>query len=115
MKFTVLVNTNQQNAYTAYQFCKALLENKHQLVQVFFYNEGVHNANRFNASAADEINLTTLWETLAQAHQIKLTVCVTSANRRGINTETIAPEFKIAGLGQLMEAIANSERFISFG
>lgn len=118
MNFTILVNSalfSQQSAHTAYQFCKAVLEQNHHIVRIFFYQDGVHNANKLITAPADEINLVTLWQEFATQHHIELVLCVTSATRRGITDENLADKFKIAGLGQLMDAVINSDRFISFG
>lgn len=108
MNYTVLINA--KSAHTAYQFCKTLLEKNHRIVRVFFYQDGVYNANDQNKT-----DLLQSWQVLAKDHPIELALCVTSANRRGITEINLADKFKITGLGQLVEAIINSDRFISFG
>lgn len=118
MKFTILVNTapfSQQAAHTAYQFCKAVLEKNHHITRIFFYQDGVYNANKFLTAPMNETNLVNLWQALAMQYQVELVLCVSSATRRGITEETVAESFKISGLGQLMDAIIHSDRFISFG
>lgn len=107
MNYTILVNTTNQ---TAYQFCKTLLKNNHRIVRVFFYQDGVYNADGQNKT-----DLSQSWQALAKDYPIELALCVTSASRRGITEANLADKFKITGLGQLIEAIINSDRFISFG
>jgi tRNA 2-thiouridine synthesizing protein D len=118
MKFSILVNSapfSHQSAHTAYQFCKAALENNHQILRVFFYQDGVYNANKFSASLTSEAHLVDAWQTLATQYQIELVLCVTSATQRGIIETNLADTFKISGLGQLLDAVINADRFLSFG
>ncbi len=42
-------------------------------------------------------------------------VCVAAALRRGIKDETLAPGFRISGLGQLVEAGIEGDRLVVFG
>ena len=46
-----------QGSALAVQLAQALLENGHQLDQIFFYREGVYNGNAFSYPANDEINI----------------------------------------------------------
>jgi len=117
MNFTLLINSapHTQSAYTAYQFAKTALAKKHRITRLFFYQDGVLNGNRFVAPPSDEINLVTAWQELAHAHNIELIICVAAATRRGVTEENLANGFKLSGLGQLIEAMINSDRFIQFG
>lgn len=108
MNYTVLINS--QSAHTAYEFCKTLLEKNHGIVRVFFYQDGVYNADSQNKT-----DLLQSWQALAKNHHVELVLCVTSASRRGITEANLADKFKITGLGQLIDAIINSDRFVSFG
>lgn len=121
MNFTVLVNAppfSRLGSNTAYQFCKAILSKGHHIHRVFFYADGVLNANHFISPPQDEFNLITAWQSLVKQSGVELIVCVAAASRRGVIDEVhgknLAPEFKISGLGQLIESIIQSDRFISF-
>ncbi|WP_392566333.1 sulfurtransferase complex subunit TusD [Utexia brackfieldae] len=107
-----------QQAYLAYQFAEALLKTSHHLKHIFFYAEGVYNANQYSAPANDEFNLREAWGTLASQYDISLDVCVSAGLRRGIIREdelnTIDSHFNASGLTSLAEAIANSDRVIQF-
>ncbi|MBT3883934.1 MAG: sulfurtransferase TusD, partial [Rhodospirillaceae bacterium] len=49
MKFGILVNEGpftHQASDSAYHFTKAALEKGHEIVRVFFYHDGVNNANK---------------------------------------------------------------------
>ena len=76
-----------QQASSAYQFAQALLAKGHRLSSVFFYREGVLNANQLTAPASDEFDLVRGWTQLAQQHGVALNVCVAAALRRGVTDE----------------------------
>ena len=115
-----------QASYTAYQFCKAVLAQGHQLHRIFFYQDGIYCASRLAAPPQDELNLYTEWQNLAKENEIELVVCIAAALRRGIlnqeesiryqkDAHNLAEGFILGGLGQLIEAAANSDRMVTFG
>lgn len=128
MNFTILVNAapySQQGSYSAYQFSKAALIKGHKINKIFFYRDGVLNANQFITPPQDEFNLVAAWQELAAQQPIELVVCIAAALRRGLldateaeryekNGHNLASGFKLAGLGQLIEAINNSDRLVIF-
>ena len=118
MKFGVLVNEGpftHQSSDSAYLFTKAALEKGHEIFRVFFYYDGVNNANKLSEPQADDRNLVKLWSELAAEHGVDLVVCVAAALRRGIKDDILAPGFRISGLGQLIEAGIQSDRLVVFG
>ena len=100
---------------SAFHFTKAALEKGHEIVRVFFYHDGVYNANKLSEPQSDDRNLIDLWSELAQEHNIDMVVCVAAALRRGIKDELLAAGFQISGLGQLVEAGIEGDRLITFG
>jgi tRNA 2-thiouridine synthesizing protein D len=129
MKFAIQINSSpyQSNAgLTAYQFIRAALQAQHHILRVFFYHEGVYHAFKYATPPDDEIHLTHRWSELACDAQIDLVVCISAAQRRGLlhadeariqskQDNDVADGFRIAGLGQLVEAISLADRFIVFG
>lgn len=129
MNFTLVVNAapySSEAAHTALQFARALLRADHDIYRVFFFGDGVHNANRFAVTAQDEENVQKAWDQLIRDNDIDSVVCVTSALKRGIMDDgeakrhevkgnSILPSSSIAGLGQLVDATMKSDRVISFG
>ncbi len=127
--FSLLVTANpysQQGQFSALKFVQTAVEMGHQIKRVFFYADGVLVASRLNCPPSDEINLTKAWAKLAIQKDIELAVCVTAALKRGIvnqaeadrnalTGENLDPAFEITGLGQLTEAMLESERLITFG
>lgn len=104
-----------QASDSALQFAKAAIKKGHEIVRVFFYHDGVNNANKLSAPQSDDRNLVSLWSELAEAHDIDIVVCVAAALRRGITDELLPAGFRISGLGQLVEAGIIGDRLVVFG
>jgi len=129
LRYTLLIRSagfSQQSPYTALHFARALIACGHSLYRIFFYQDGVLNANALIISAQDETNIVYEWQTLARAHQVPLVLCSSAAVQRGIlnqaeaeryekSAANLAVEFSLGGLGQLIDAIQQTDRFISFG
>ncbi len=129
MKFAVLVNEGpytHQASDTAYHFTKAALEKGHDIVRVFFYHDGVLNATDLATPPRDDRNIVQRWSALAHQYQLDLVACVAAAQRRGIidtddahrrglSGDSLAPRFRISGLGQLIDASIEADRVVVFG
>lgn len=129
MQFALQINAGpyqHQASDTAYQFAKAALAKGHQVVRVFFYQDGVNNATRLTTPPQDDRHVVDRWAELAEAYDVDLVVCVAAAQRRGILDQAMAsrngtdaanlhPRFRISGLGQLIEAAIQSDRLVVFG
>ncbi len=129
MKFAIQVNTSPYHSnagLTAYQFIRAALNEQHEIVRVFFYHEGIYHAFKYATPPDDEIQLFKRWSELACDYSIDLVVCISAAQRRGLlhsdeaqrqgkQDNDVADGFRIAGLGQLVEATLLADRFIVFG
>lgn len=129
MKFSLLITGAPYTAQTscsAYHFAKAVIAKNHQIQQVFFYQDGVHHANNLIYIPTDELQIITLWQTLAEENNFELAICSTSALLRGIvdkpfaehyekTTHNLNPAFQMSSLTQMYEAITQADRFITFG
>jgi len=114
LKFALIVNTSVVNSYSALKFAEAVLNLKHSIQAIFFYQHGVNLANAFIDLPQDETNIQQNWQTLAKQHAINLIVCSSSALRQGIQLDKLADQFIIGSLGQLTEIISSSDRVITF-
>lgn len=107
-----------QASVCAYQFCQSLLNTQHHTIEsVFFYSDGVYNANSFTDPANDEFDIVSAWQTLAKQYQIRLAVCISAAQRRGVvyhENNNLASGFELVGLGGLSESLSHSDRSIQF-
>lgn len=129
MKFAIVVYSSpytSEAARSALQFSRAVLCQGHEIYRLFFFGDGVHNANRLAVTAQDEENIQKAWDSLIRENDIDAVVCVTSALKRGIlnateakrhekDSSALLDSFEIAGLGQLVDATAKSDRIVNFG
>jgi tRNA 2-thiouridine synthesizing protein D len=118
MKIGILINEGpftHQASDSAYRFAVAALAKGHEIYRVFFYKDGVNNANKLSEPQTDDRNLVTLWSDLSKENDIDLVVCVAAALRRGIKDEIVKEGFRISGLGQLVEAGIQADRLVVFG
>lgn len=113
-----------QQASSALLFARALLAEGHSLDSVFFYREGVYNANQLTAPASDEADLVRAWQALHQQHSVGLYICVAAALRRGVadaehvdvqeHPGNLQSGFTLTGLGALAEAALTADRVVQF-
>ncbi len=129
MKFSIVVYAapaSSEAAGSAYRFTRALLDEGHEIHRLFFFSDGVHNANRLTVAAQDEINLPAEWHRLIENYELDSVVCVSSAIKRGVINSEEAERYEldadslysssgIAGLGQLVDAALQSDRLVQFG
>lgn len=118
MKFALLINEGpytHQACDSAYHFARAALEKGHEINRVFFYHDGVYVANKYIDPQQDDRHLLRRWSELADEHGLDLVVCVAAGLRRGIKDEVLAENFRISGLGQLVEAGIQGDRLVTFG
>lgn len=115
-----------QSSYTAYRFTKAALELNHPVHRVFFYQSAIHTGTQLACPPRDEFDLYVAWRELKKRYDLDLVICIAAAARRGLIDQSeakrhhkpacnIAPEFELAGLGQLIDALSHSERLLTFG
>ncbi|MCT4705075.1 sulfurtransferase complex subunit TusD [Enterobacteriaceae bacterium H11S18] len=128
MHFAIMVTGpayGTQQASSALQFALAVINEGHTLKSVFFYREGVLNANQLTTPASDEVDVVRAWQTLHEQHGVALHICVAAALRRGIVDETEAkqnglaasnlqPGFILSGLGALAETSLTCDRTVQF-
>lgn len=113
------------NSSYALKFVHALFQYGHKVTIVFFYHDGIYNANSLVMSAVDEINIQHLWADLSKRYNVKLHVCITAAARRGVIDSQQATEYNSAvmnfsdifdssSLGILIQYMMSCDRFIQF-
>lgn len=128
MIFTIAVHgapyASQSNQH-ALKFSEAAIAAGHQISRIFFYHEGVYAALNSRVPPQDEGDVTAEWQAFAQQNDVELAVCIANGLKRGILSEgeraryekssaTLADGFELVGLGQLIDAIATSDRYIEF-
>lgn len=101
-----------QASDSAYHFVKAALARGHDVTGVFFYMDGVYNANG-NIKPPGERSISLMWQEIA-AQGVDLVFCMACSKFRGLDTNNVAEWVRGSGLGQLDRIIGNSDRFITF-
>ncbi len=113
-------------AQTAAAFARCVIERGHSIHRVFFLDDGTYAGAATAVFPQDEVDRIKPWVELKEQHAVELILCISSALKRGMLDEsearrhekqasTVHPAFTISGLGQLVDACANSDRLITFG
>ena len=117
---------SSEAATSALKFSRAVIAKGHSIYRIFFFSDGVHNANSLTITPQDEINLQAEWHDLIYEQDIDSVVCVSSGLKRGVidskesenrklDGGSMMPSSELSGLGQLVDAYSNSDRVLSFG
>jgi len=129
MNFAISVHGaphGSESALSAYRFAEAALAAGHSITRVFFYHEGVRTADGLAVTPQDEDSVHQQWVALHDKHGVELAVCIAAALKRGMLNEaeqaryeklaaSLHPAFEIVGLGQLIDALIQADRAITFG
>ena len=98
---------------------------ENSVLNIFFYADAAHTANRLRWQSADQSNITQEWQALAKQYNLVLPVCVSTALSRGISdtdnsarhqleTENLAKGFKLVGLSELAMMMQGDCRLLQF-
>lgn len=128
MKFVinVLSASTAPSTRRALRFAQALLASGHEIVRVFFYQDGVLTASNNMVVAQDQQDIAQQWQAFITEHQLDAVVCIAAALRRGVldqaeaqryqrDAVNLAEGYQLSGLGQLHDGLQQADRFISFG
>ncbi|AZF06015.1 sulfurtransferase complex subunit TusD [Pseudomonas sp. R5-89-07] len=128
MKFAIAVFSaaHAPSSRRALLFAQAALAGGHEIVRLFFYQDGVYSASNNIVAPQDEQDIARQWREFVSAHQLDGVVCIAAALRRGVlNAEEAAryqrsavnldAPWALSGLGQLHDAIQDADRLICFG
>jgi tRNA 2-thiouridine synthesizing protein D len=128
MKFAIALYSaaHAPSSRRALRFAEAALASGHEIVRLFFYQDGVHSASSNVVTPQDEQNIAQQWAAFVSQHQLDGVVCIAAALRRGVLNEDEAARYErpavnlqapweLSGLGQLHDAIQSADRLICFG
>lgn len=110
----------------ALRFAEAAIAGGHEIVRLFFYQDGVHSATSNVVAPQDELDLTREWREFVTRNDLDAVVCIAAALRRGVLDSAEAQRYarpaanlhapwELSGLGQLHEATQQADRLICFG
>jgi len=128
MKFAIALFSaaHAPSSRRALLFAQSALAAGHEIVRLFFYQDGVYNAANSVVTPQDEQDLPQQWRAFVSEHQLDGVVCIAAALRRGVLNEEEAQRYQrsaasveapwaLSGLGQLHDAIQDADRLICFG
>ncbi len=128
MKFAIALFSaaHAPSSRRALLFAQAALTGGHEIVRLFFYQDGVYNAASSVVTPQDEQDLPQQWRAFVSDNQLDGVVCIAAALRRGVLNEEEAQRYQrsavsveapwtLSGLGQLHDAIQDADRLICFG
>ncbi len=101
------------------------MDSGHTITSIFFYHEAVLTALNSQVPPQGERDIAAEWAAFGVQHDIELAVCIANGLKRGVISDgekdrydkpatTLADGFELVGLGQLIDAIANSDRYVEF-
>ena len=125
MKFAIALYSaaHAPSSRRALLFAQAALAGGHEIVRLFFYQDGVYSASNNIVAPQDEQDSARQWREFVSQHQLDGVVCIAAALRRGVlNAEEAAryqrsavnleAPWALSGLGQLHDAIQDADRLI---
>jgi tRNA 2-thiouridine synthesizing protein D len=128
MKFAIALFSaaHAPSSRRALLFAQAALAGGHEIVRLFFYQDGVYNASASVVTPQDEQDLPKQWRAFVAEHQLDGVVCIAAALRRGVLNDEEAQRYQreavavgapweLSGLGQLHDAVQDADRLICFG
>jgi tRNA 2-thiouridine synthesizing protein D len=128
MKFAIAVfaPAHAPSSRRALLFAQAALAAGHEIVRLFFYQDGVHSASGNIVAPQDELDIAAQWRSFVSDNGLDAVVCIAAALRRGVLNEEEAKRYQrdaanlpapweLSGLGQLHEAAQLADRLVSFG
>lgn len=128
MKFAIAVfaPAHAPSSRRALLFAQAVLAGGHEIVRLFFYQDGVHSTSGNIVAPQDELDVAAQWRAFVSDNGLDAVVCIAAALRRGVLNEEEAKRYQrdaanlpapweLSGLGQLHEAAQMADRLVSFG
>ena len=95
-----------------------------EIQRVFFYQDAVLAGLMHQTPVQGQPSIAEQWRTLAQEFNFPLQLCIANALRRGVFNQEEAKRygasanltdgFQLCGLGEMADAVANSDRIVQF-
>jgi tRNA 2-thiouridine synthesizing protein D len=104
--------SDQDTTQRLVKFTQACLAQGHSIDAIFLYQQGVYHASSYFDLASDELQTPVLWQQLA-AQNINLMLCVTAAEKRGLDIKNTGV-FNVAGLAEFAMLASNADKWVQF-
>tara|TARA_R110002050_G_scaffold81499_1_gene174273 strand:- start:286 stop:675 length:390 start_codon:yes stop_codon:yes gene_type:complete len=126
--FTLLVTSSPNSTdlhLAATEFANAAVKDGHIIRRVFFYGDGVYAGLASQQPPQGQESALQLWRQLKEDLDTPLQACIANSLRRGVTDcreakrynlgeATLADFFELCGLGEIAEALNDSDRVIQF-
>lgn len=104
--------TDHDTVQRLVKFVHACSDKQHSIAAVFLYQAGVYHASNHLELSSDELNIKALWQSVS-ALNIPLLLCVTAAEKRGVDITNTSP-FTVAGLAEFAMLASESDKWVQF-
>ncbi|HCN45905.1 MAG TPA: sulfurtransferase complex subunit TusD, partial [Pseudomonas sp.] len=96
MKFAIAVFSpgHAPSSRRALLFAQAALAGGHEIVRLFFYQDGVHSASANVVTPQDENDVPAQWREFVITHNLDAVVCIAAALRRGVLNDEEANRYQ---------------------
>lgn len=94
------------------KFAEACIAGGHTISAIFLYQAGIFHASNHLDLASDELPIKQLWQKLS-AKEVPLLLCVTAAEKRGLDTQNTGV-FKVAGLAEFAMLASEADKWVQF-
>lgn len=105
---------SNQSVATAVDFAKTAIKRGNKVKAIFLYQDAVLCASPNLDIPSDELNGQTALLELHDKLGVPLMLCVTAAEKRGINEGHVVPKFQIAGLAEFAEMTVSTDKVVQF-
>lgn len=105
---------SHQSVVTACDFARAAHSRGDEIKAIFLYQDAVLNGLSNLDIPSDELDGQQQLITLQQECAIPLLMCVTAAEKRGLDASKIRDEFTLSGLAEFAELTVNADKVIQF-
>ena len=116
---------SSQASATALRFAIAALAKGMEIRRVFFFHDGSLTGNAIAFAPQDSAPSRDAWAELAVRYDFELAICIATALKRGVVDEderaryglpgpSLHPAFTLVGLGQLIDAMSDCDRLVTF-
>ena len=94
------------------RFVTSATNQNHQIVGVFLYQDAIFHASQHFSLPSDELQVSSVWQEISQLN-IPLTLCITAAEKRGLQIPTDSP-FVVGGLAEFAMDVVKTDKWVQF-
>ena len=105
---------SHQSVKTAVDFASTAIKRGNKVNAIFLYQDAVLCAGKELDIPSDELNGHQALLELHDQMGVPLMLCVTAAEKRGLNSSNVNDKFQIAGLAEFAELTTATDKVVQF-